>query len=613
MTVTLGVREVREAIFAGLRAEGETGRQAESLLPSAAIPGRIFHEAFAALVGTDARLNLRGAVEDVEPGREEWEQALTDHAWERLIGPRIQRHQAVLHHLTMEVQLLWDATQQLCGWLAELLWNLRLAGSDCFSLLGWLRAEEPVSIELREPGWREPVRLTGVVDALWRSPETGRWLVIELKTGRTSPAADLAQVALYQMMLESRDGTAGDLALLSFSPEPRELIFSAADLREVRQQLIRLIGARAGVIGQAPPPAAPAPRPSSSHLELGHRLIATFTEYGIDVRLKGDPIVGPTFIRFPLTLGPRVRWRAVERLASEVQVRLGLEALPRINKEAGEVVADLQRPDRQVVTFSSIRRQLVKGDPLTGSAHAPLGVGLDGTLRSIDFSRAEDGHLLVAGTTGSGKSEWLRTAIAGLVLTNTPETLRLLLIDPKRNAFNFLRQSPFLLRPLVFPDEPPVTTVLSELIEEMERRYLILSEHGDDSLAAWSRRTGQRMARIFCICDEYADLISGDRETRRTIEQLVTRLCQKSRAAGIHLILATQQPSREVLRGALDSNIPARVGLRMLKAIESKMLLNYSGAETLLGRGDLLFRDISEPIRLQAPWLSAEETREIFG
>lgn len=276
---------------------------------------------------------------------------------------------------------------------------------------------------------------------------------------------------------------------------------------------------------------------------------------------------------------------------------------PRIGTGNGRVVIDLQRPDRQTVLFSQIRSQLPERDVQFGCAQAPLGVDLTGRLRLIDFAQPEAAHLLVAGSTGSGKSEWLRTAVAGLIAVNTPETLRLLIIDPKRNAFHTLRESSFLFAPIVYPDEQPVARVLTNLADEMDRRYQLLGESGDDSPASYLGRTGQQLPRIFCICDEYADLISGERQNRRAIEGQIIRLGQKARVAGIHLILATQHPNRTVIKGVIDSTIPARVALRMNRAIESKMALNYTGAEKLLGRGDLLFKDVGEPIRLQGVYL----------
>jgi DNA segregation ATPase FtsK/SpoIIIE-like protein len=232
---------------------------------------------------------------------------------------------------------------------------------------------------------------------------------------------------------------------------------------------------------------------------------------------------------------------------------------------------------------------------------------LNARLRTANLNDPVNAHLLVAGTTGSGKTEWLRVAIQGLIRSNTPQTLRLVLIDPKRTAFNELADSPYLLTSdsLVFPDAQPVENVLKGLVSEMERRYVAFQKAGVDSVNQYAGSTGQLFPRIVCVCDEYYALIAGDSKKRKEIERQVSLLGAKARAAGIHLILATQQPSREVVKGVLDSNIPARVGLMMVKKEESKMLLGQTGAENLLGKGDLLFRDVGDPVRLQAPLLSS--------
>ena len=182
-----------------------------------------------------------------------------------------------------------------------------------------------------------------------------------------------------------------------------------------------------------------------------------------------------------------------------------------------------------------------------------------------------------------------------------------MLIDPKRTAFNEFVDSPYLLTPesLVFPDAQPVGDVLKDLVREMEGRYVLFQKAGADNLNQYGGSTQQILPRIVCVCDEYYALIAGDSKKRKEIETQISLLGAKARAAGIHLLVATQQPSRQVVKGVLDSNIPARVGLMMVKKEESKMLLGQTGAENLLGKGDLLFRDVGDPIRLQAPLLSS--------
>jgi hypothetical protein len=613
MAIVLQVREVRDAIYraAGGPASAGEGERSTALL------GDLFHQIFADLVGADAQKNFRAALDNAEPQADQWRLALVHHTYHRLVEPRLRTHQPLLHGVASQVLTFWEAVKEMCGWLSDALWQAHECGFLLAEVSPLVSAEQPLCLEVREAGWTETVRLTGSADSVWTIPATGRWCLIELKTGRTSPEADLGQACLYHWMLrESGKGDWGTLALISFEPTRRERLFSAGDLGKAQDRLKDLIGRMAGVLpDQQPPPTAHRPLPEAmpEHLKLGEQLVRTLKGYGLEVELDGPPLVGPTFLRYPIALGKRVTLNAVERLSRSVQAHLKVDAPPRVGMEGRRVVIDLQRPDRQIVSFSQIRNQLPERDPLTGCACATLGVDIAGNLRLADFTEPENAHLLVAGTTGSGKTEWLRSAVAGLLATNTPATLRLVLIDPKRNAFQRLQDSPFLYSPLVYPEDQSVARILESLADEMETRYRLMSEVGSDSLVDYIRHTGIAIPRIFCICDEFANLLLGDREERRALEQQVHRLGQKARAAGIHLILATQQPSREIIRGPLASNIPARVGLKMNSAIESRMLLGCPGAETLLGRGDLLFKCIGEPIRLQSAYLPSEEFDQVLS
>lgn len=607
MAVTLQVREVRAEIYKSAGGLQGAGAASNKLL------GRLFHETFAELVGADERKNFHAALDNAEACLCEWRAALINHAYQKLIGPRLRRHQAELN-LTPELALtFWDAAMDLCRWLADLLWQANERGVKLDETL--ITAEQPLRWELRDEGWTDAVILTGVADAVCRVPDKPDWCVIELKTGRTAPEADLAQACLYhQMLAASGIKTHGVLALLSFQPEKHEQLFSAEKLNQAQQTLHALIGRMAGVLPGATKPSLPPPAPPAcqgEYLRLGRQLENAFAEYKADIKAN-PPVVGPTFLRFPIELGKRVTVKALRQRVEEVQVRLNLDAPPFINNEGGRLSIDLQRPDRKTVLFSEIRAQLPAQDKLLGNAKVPVGVTLDGELKLVDFSEAESAHLLVAGTTGSGKSEWLRAAVAGLLLTNTPDTLRFAFADPKRNAFPLLRRSPFLHGSITYEDTE-VPAQLEKLIGEMEARYEWMADVGADTLHDLIRRTGQRLPRIFFICDEYGFLMAGDPKTRKEMERLIKKLGNKARAAGIHLILATQQPSRQVITGPIQTNITARVGLRLPSSIESKMLLAESGAESLLGRGDLLYKSIGDPVRLQSPYLPPDELAQVFG
>jgi DNA segregation ATPase FtsK/SpoIIIE-like protein len=254
--------------------------------------------------------------------------------------------------------------------------------------------------------------------------------------------------------------------------------------------------------------------------------------------------------------------------------------------------------------------QLPKLDELRGSANVPLGVDSANHLQFADLSSSGRSHVLVAGTTGSGKSEWLRMVVAGLIATNTPDTMRFVTLDPKLAAFGELERSHYLWRSnswWIPNTECAASELFQELIDEMDRRYELVHAAGSDNLREYVDKTKRPMPRIVCICDEYFALVSQQKQEKQAIEQAVALLGAKGRAAGIHLILATQQPSRATISGAIQANLPCRVALYLQNPIESNMILNQPGAERLTGSGDLLYKDFGTPVRLQAPYLLPEE------
>lgn len=614
MAKKLAVRDVREALY---RAGSSTGDGQ----PSVQIVGQLFHEVFADIISS-SRGFIRRVLQDAEPGLQSWQETLKAAAYQTLVGPRLKSHQAALHGHAEATLNLWGAVCGLCDWLGSTLWESRPKTAENLdeylqSLLLDTATEVPLVWEIQQAGWRESVQVTGIADAVLRTPSKS-WCLVEVKLGATSPEADLGQACLYHSMLaqgmESGLTPAGELAVLSFRPDLHEVLYTTEKLANAQSRLLELIGHLAGVLPTDKLKVVKAGpiQPQSVHRELGERMVRAFREYGAEVTIADDPIVGPTFIRYPLRLGKGVRAKKVETTAEELSHRLNLEASPVVGKPNGQLVVDVQRPDRQVVTFDSVRGQLPPLDRLHGSSSLLLGVDLDGQLQWADLAEPGNAHALVAGSTGSGKSEWLRVAIAGLLLTNTPETLRLVLIDPKRNAFGELQDSPFLYdeQSLVFPDERPASEVLEGLVEEMNRRYAMFE--GDDSLHAYVARTGQPIPQVIVVCDEYYDLIIADSQERKAIERQIGRLGAKARAAGIHLVLATQRPSRETVSGAIKANMSVKIGFRTSDVIESRLTINHAGCERLLGRGDMLFFNVGAPQRLQSPYLPPADRIEIF-
>lgn len=632
MPINISVSRVRNEI---MRLAGRDDADSDAS-PSTRLLGRIFHDAFARLLGDEDRFNWKTALRGVPDDESQWCQRLIDHLYESLVGPAVRKEQVYLRQMTAQLIDFWQACRNMCAWIATLLWEARETDAKRVIIFS---PEQETSVTLIEPGWTDSVVLSGIADLVVNIPEISRpdhlqklsdidtdsrfpWCVVEFKLGISCPEADLAQVCLYHQILAEQTGVStGAMALIRFSPDKTERVFMPHEIGDAQKRLKNLVARLAGVLPDAPSPNAPidqekpitACRPDI--LAQAERLVSIFREYGKTVRLDGEPIAGPTFIRTFIELGKKVKLKPVQEIDKEIQHRMQLAAPPIIAVSEGRVVVDFQRPDRQDVLFSGIRQQLPAMDPLRGSSRVIIGVDLSNKLRTVDLAEPENTHILIAGTTGSGKSEWIRTVLAGLLLTNTPDTLRLLLIDPKRDAFTELKGSPFLLNPhaLVYPDEQPVEHVLAELVEEMDRRYRIRQLTGTHPADGSAKPVKASFPRIVCVCDEYVDLINRNAQIRKQIESRIFRLGAKARSADIHLMIATQDPSRRVIGGTLDQNLPARVGLKVAKHIESTLLLGVKGAESLLGKGDLLFKNIGPPVRLQCPILSPEERWLIFS
>lgn len=611
--VELSITDVRRALRLEMQGKESEGAGSNPLL------GQMFHETLAELLGEDQWGQWQEALdqETVASGS-----ALEEHIYERLIGPRLTARQAALREAGEQVLALWKAVGEFSRWLTRLLSDAQKTGRIRFDKetrrwigdLQFCLPEQVLTWDVSEPGWRSAVRVSGIADSLWKNPTTGRWCVVEYKIGKGARVLDLAQVCLYHEMLAA-SGMAekdGAVALIAFKPELEESFFQSAELSVVKGKLRRLIGSLAGVSGNGKAAETPA-EVSDEAAFAGRRLVDIYAKYGVDVMLMGDPIVGPSFIRYGVMPAGRVKVSEIRRLQDELQVHMNLEVPPMIHTDRGRLVIDVKRVKPEPVQFGSVLGKGMKRNPLTGSAQVPVGVDLVSHLHTVDLSQNTCPHLLVAGTAGSGKSEWMRSALAGLLLANTAATLQVVLIDPKRSAFNGMEGSPYLYQgwEVLHPVDRSIGEVLDVLIEEMNNRNLLFKQKGADDLTDYVTKTGKPLARIVLFCDEYFDLIA-EKKTRADIEMRVARLGSKGRSSGIHLILATQYPKADVVTGVLKANLSGRVCLRMTDARQSQVVLGQSGAEQLLGKGDLLFQDVGEPKRLQALFLPAAERLRIF-
>lgn len=607
--VVISVSDVRREIYKASEFAAGDGQ------PSTELLGTFFHQAFREMIDPQSECGWsnvldRDSLDDADRLRKE--------AYASVLGPLLRENQERLRSSSQQVLTMWEALGHLARQVCQLIQNScrqKLIHYDTASN-AWrgaqhFSAEERLEWLVEDPTWTRPVLVAGVADAVWRNPASKRWCVLELKLGAGSNDADLAQLCLYHEMLRSKMGEdPGELALWHFQPELKHTQFASSQVEPVREKLKALIGRIAGVAGG---PGGPAP--DARYRELGRKLIEVLEQFGPLVKMDSDPVVGPAFLRYHLMPGPGVKVRRILPLGDDLALQLRLSKPALIRLEDGMLVVDLQRPDRETLLFSEFRPLLPQ--PQQGNAKLLVGVDLQRRPRFADLS-AECAHILAAGTTGSGKSEWLRMAAASLIVTNTPQTLKLMLIDPKRVTFGELIGSPYLLDGgkgpggalLSTPDE--ALGGLLRLIEIMEERYRLFAQKHIPDLETLQKQGAGAPPRVVCFCDEYGNLVAH-KKNRDAIELAINQLGAKARAAGIHLIVATQDPRAQILSAALKTNLGGRVCLRTTSATQSRMMLEANGAESLLGNGDLFFRTIGEPVRLQAPLLEGAQREQIFG
>ena len=371
----------------------------------------------------------------------------------------------------------------------------------------------------------------------------------------------------------------------------------------------------------------------------GAALVAALAAHGVDTRLVGRT-VGPSVTRYELELGAGVKVARVTSLSKDIAYAMASPDVRILAPIPGKSAIGVEVPNR--------RRELVAlGDVLASpeakKAVHPLEVGLGRDIagRAIMVNLAEMPHILVSGATGSGKSSCINSVLTSILTRATPDQVRLILVDPKRVELGQYNDLPHLLTQVVV-DPKKAANALSWAVKEMENRYDLLAEVGmrditgyndafdDGGLADYEedyqlrmRGTGddeegeeeldphyQRLPFILIVVDELNDLMMV---AARDVEESVCRIAQMARAVGIHLVLATQRPSVDVITGVIKANIPSRLAFSVSTQADSRVILDQGGAERLIGKGDMLLLSASSsnPQRLQGPWVSEEEVRAV--
>jgi S-DNA-T family DNA segregation ATPase FtsK/SpoIIIE len=366
---------------------------------------------------------------------------------------------------------------------------------------------------------------------------------------------------------------------------------------------------------------------------LGVVLLEKLRTFNVESELGGRT-TGPMVTQFEVVPAPGVKVNRISNLDADLALAMKAQSVRIVAPIPGKgaVGVEIPNPDPEMVYLREI---IESREYQKARGHLPLALGKDLTGRSYVADLAKMPHALIAGATGSGKSVCINTVITSLVYRHRPETLRLLMIDPKMVELSAYADLPHLRHPVV-TDPRDAAGVLKWAVLEMERRYQLLSANGSRSITEFNQRlrdgaTLRRSAAsgeegdpdrwiyddgplpyIVVVVDELADLMMT---VQNEIERPLAQLAQKARAIGIHLIVATQRPSVNVITGLIKANFPTRIAFRVASKTDSRTILDQNGSEALLGNGDMLFLPPggSEPVRIQGAYISTEETDRLLA
>jgi DNA segregation ATPase FtsK/SpoIIIE, S-DNA-T family len=348
-----------------------------------------------------------------------------------------------------------------------------------------------------------------------------------------------------------------------------------------------------------------APGSAEAGVRTAEALVQTLAHFGVDANVIGQ-ISGPRVTRYELQLAPGTKVSKVAALKDDLSYALATTEIRILAPIPGKQAVGVELPNLSpnLVTLGDIFDDL----PPTSSPLAVwLGKDISGSAVWTDLARMP--HVLIAGTTGSGKSGCINTMLTSILLRATPDDVRFILIDPKRIELGYYESIPHLLTPVVSSPKE-ASAVLANVVGEMERRYERLSavraRNLPEANRAFRARGEDELPYLLVVIDELADLMMV---SPQAVEDAVIRLAQKSRAVGIHLVLATQRPSVDVITGMIKANVPSRIAFAVSSQTDSRVILDQAGAESLLGQGDMLFRPLgtSRLQRLQGAYVNEEE------
>jgi len=333
--------------------------------------------------------------------------------------------------------------------------------------------------------------------------------------------------------------------------------------------------------------------------------------FGIDAKIV-QINRGPTITCYELEPAPGVKVSRIVNLSNDLALSLAASDIRIVAPIPGKSAVGIEVPNK-VKDNVTLKEILQSEEYQTLDSNIPLSLGKDITGKTIISSIDKMPHLLIAGATGSGKSVCINTIIMSILFKAHPDDVKLLLIDPKVVELNIYNGIPHLLIPVV-TDPKKAAMALDWAVSEMERRYKLFADNNVRDIKSYnlkfSNKPEEKLPNIVIIIDELADLMMV---AAKEIEDYICRLAQMARAAGMYLIIATQRPSVDVITGTIKANIPSRISFAVSSQIDSRTILDMSGAEKLLGKGDMLFfpSHLSKPVRVQGAFVSDEEVKKV--
>lgn len=341
------------------------------------------------------------------------------------------------------------------------------------------------------------------------------------------------------------------------------------------------------------------------------KLEAVMKSFGIEARVSHYSI-GPTVTRYEMIPNIGVRVNKIKNLTDDIALNLAASSIRIEAPIPGKSAIGIEVPNKEVKTVYF--REIIESDAFRfnrSKLAACLGSGISGEPVVVDLAKMP--HLMIAGTTGSGKSVCTNGIIMSMLFNASPEEVKMILIDPKMVEFSKYNGIPHLLLPVV-TEPKKAAAALSWAVDQMEKRYKLLAMYGVRDLKSYNQYAEKnglsKMPAIVIIIDELADLMMVARDS---VEQAINRIAQKARAAGMHLVVATQRPSVDIITGLIKSNIPVRIALKVSSQVDSRTIIDVAGAEKLLGRGDMLYSapELSKSIRIQGAYVSDSEIENV--